>query len=95
LSASTQDIFKQKLRKEIGSAQFMILPGEKSGKQYIDETDFVGREGIGYAVPLISAYGYSKFEDENVPVAFTGMSAKDYDTVYGLEYPVGMSDILS
>lgn len=85
LSTQTTRIFEQKIKKEVGRAQFMMLPAENSGEQYIPELDLGMIQGIEYQAPLVTAYGYSKLNDEITPVIFTGMSAKDYDTNYDLE----------
>jgi putative ABC transport system permease protein len=86
ISTQTTRIFEQKIRKEAGNAQLMIIPAENSGEQYIPELDFDSVEGMEYHIPLVAAYGYSKLKDEMTPVLFTGMSSEDYDTNYGLEF---------
>jgi hypothetical protein len=84
ISSSTTKIFEQKIRKEVGTAEFMILPEENSGEQYIPELEFNNVSGISYHIPVVNAYGYSEIEEEMIPIAFTGMSVKDYRTIYGL-----------
>jgi len=95
LSNSTTKIFEQKVKKEVGNAEMMILPKENSGEQYLPELDFKNVEGIEYQIPLISSFGYSEIADEMVPIAFTGMSEVDYDTIYGLEFISKTYDNLS
>lgn len=86
LSSQTTKIFEQKIRKEAGNAQLMVLPKENSGEQTITELDFTRIDNLEYHIPLISAYGYSKIEETDIPVIFTGMSSEDYDTIYGLSF---------
>ncbi|HKL79086.1 MAG TPA: FtsX-like permease family protein [Mobilitalea sp.] len=95
LSSSTTRIFEHKVRKEVGSAKFMLLPSEDSGEQYIPELDFAGIEGMEYGVSLVSVYGYSEIEKDKVPIVFTGMTAEDYKKVYGLDIIQGNSEELS
>ncbi|MHB8130752.1 MAG: ABC transporter permease [Mobilitalea sp.] len=95
LSNSTTKIFGQKIKKEVGNAEMMILPKENSGEQYIPELDFEKVEGLEYQISLISTFGYSEIADEMVPIAFTGMTEVDYDTIYGLEFISKTSDNLS
>lgn len=86
MSSSTQKIFEHKIRKETGSAEYILLPEETSEKPYLPELDFIEVKEKEYAIPLVLAYGYSEIEDDKIPIAFTGISVNDYKTVYGLEY---------
>lgn len=95
LSVSATKIFEQKVRKEVGNAELMILPKENSGEQYISDIDFSKIEGMAYHIPLISAYGYSGINDETVPIAFTGMSDQNYKSIYGLEFTSKTSESLA
>lgn len=85
LSDSTQKIFENKVKKEVGSANYMITPKENSGLKYVPETDFSGINGVEYSVPLVTAVGYSKIDGDMVPITLTGMNYKDYQTVYNSE----------
>ncbi len=95
LSNSTSDIFEQKIKKEIGNVELMILPKENSGDQYISELNFNNLEGMEYQIPQITAYGYSEIKDEMVPIIFNGTSDANYDTVYGLNFIEKNNEILS
>ncbi|HWT75722.1 MAG TPA: ABC transporter permease, partial [Mobilitalea sp.] len=86
LTNQTTDIFRQKIKKEVGNAQLMLLPKENSGEQYIDEMNFNQQKGMEYEIPLITAYGYSEINEDKQPVIFTGMSSEDFRTIYGLNY---------
>ncbi len=95
LSNSTTKILEQKVKKEVGSAELMLLPKENSGEQYISELDIEKLEGITYGIPLVAAFGYSEIKDDMVPISFTGMTAKDYDTIYDLEFVQKTSEDLT
>jgi len=86
LSSQVTSIFEQKVKKEVGNAQLMILPEENSGEQYLTELDFENLQGMDYQIPLINAYGYSKIDEDMLPVVFSGMSIEDYRTIYGLDF---------
>ncbi len=86
LSVSTTKIFEQIMKKEIGNAELMILPKENSGEQYVKELDLSKVSGIEYHIPMISAYGYYRYDEESFPVVLTGMSEKDFSTIYGISY---------
>lgn len=86
VSASTAGIFGQKLKKDVGNSELMILPEENSGEQFIPEMDFRNIGGIDYHIPLINAYGYTEIDEEATPVMFTGMSEENYERIYGLDF---------
>lgn len=92
LSSSTTSLFESQIRKEVGSASYMVIPNEASGLQYLKKQDFSEISGLMYNIPVISAYGYTgqmdvtEYEQKKLPVAFTGMTAENYDTVYDYEF---------
>jgi putative ABC transport system permease protein len=95
LSNSTTEMIEHKVRKEVGNAELMIVPKEESDTQFIKKLDFNGTSGMEYQIPLISAYGYTKMDEDMIPVAFTGMSEQDYDRIYGLKFTNVLSDSLT
>lgn len=94
MSSSTKRIFEHKVKKEFGNAEFMLLPDDTSGKQYISKLDFNEVDQLEYALPLVSAYGYSKIDDTMVPIDFTGITAVDYETIYGLQFVEQSTEVL-
>lgn len=86
LSSQTTRIFEQKIRKEVGNTQTMIIPTENSGEVYIPELNFDKMSGIEYHIPFVSAYGYADIKDDMKTVMLSGMSEQDYETIYGLKF---------
>ncbi len=86
MSASITKIFEQKIKKEVGNSEFMLLPKENSGDIYIPARKLEDQSNLAYQIPLVLAYGYTDMREDKIPVVLNGMSYQDYNTVYQVSY---------
>jgi putative ABC transport system permease protein len=86
MSSTVTKIFEQKIKKEVGNSELILRPDENAGEQYLKELSFDKIKGIAYHIPVINAYGFTKINDEAIPVSFTGMDYKAYQSIFPLTY---------
>ncbi len=95
LSNTVTKIFEQKIRKEVGNAELLLLPEETDAQPYLNELSFDAIRGIDYHIPVTYAYGYTKMNEESISVSFTGMTYEDYIRIFPLRYIKKASDGLN
>lgn len=82
MSGTITEIMEQKIRKETGSTDLIITPGEKAASPYMETLDFSHVSGLTYQAPKLSAFGYTKLGKEKITVSLNGMNYSDYTKLY-------------